>query len=244
MLDRRTLPFAIWKREELIMFGMQRWLQDKPGVPLTRSAHFRRTSTYKVLCTVEAACREAAKCGGSTGLRSWLSPYRQDLRGIYADFNPNCNEGETGIIRWYMTSCPLEMLPICIWLLGKCSNRFRLYGIGSYRHHVWSRVRVQVAKALRRSEAWKLLKDMAATYPYDARIEWYASAPNTPRPFGERLSQFAKTIDDSHAGEVVTPSRMPYWAMEKSWDYSPPKSIAAIRRMLRRIRHWVRWGVS
>jgi hypothetical protein len=43
---------------------------------------------------------------------------------------------------------------------------------------------------------------------------------------------------------VSTSSRMPYWALERSWERSPPKSIVFIRRMLRRIRHWVRWGVS
>ena len=26
--------------------------------------------------------------------------------------------------------------------------------------------------------------------------------------------------------------------------YTPPKSVRLIRRMLRRIRHWVRWGVT
>jgi hypothetical protein len=37
---------------------------------------------------------------------------------------------------------------------------------------------------------------------------------------------------------------MQYWAMEERWHYTPPKSRDLIRRMLRRIRHWVRWGIT
>jgi hypothetical protein len=105
-------------------------------------------------------------------------------------------------------------------------------------------VRKHVAKALRRVEAWSRLDEMANAYPDDAAIQWFAKAPLTHRPFRERLSRYVQSVDDSHAGEVSTPSRMPYWARESSWDYTPPKSIRFIRRMLRRIRHWVRWGVG
>jgi hypothetical protein len=70
------------------------------------------------------------------------------------------------------------------------------------------------------------------------------SATTPRRPFAERLDRYTHNVDDSHADEVVTPSRMPYWALERSWEYTAPKSIVLIRRMLRRIRHWVRWGVS
>ena len=50
--------------------------------------------------------------------------------------------------------------------------------------------------------------------------------------FAERLDKFTRNVDDSHAGEVVTPSRMPFWALERSWDYTAPKSVVLIRRML------------
>jgi hypothetical protein len=85
---------------------------------------------------------------------------------------------------------------------------------------------------------------MATLYPQDATIQYFANSPVTHRPFAERLSNYVASVDDSHAGEVATPSRMPFWALENSWDYTPPKSVQLIRRMLRRIRHWVRWGVS
>jgi hypothetical protein len=118
-----------------------------------------------------------------------------------------------------------------------------LYGIWEFRSHPWPQVRKHVAKALRRLEAWVLLEEMAAQYPEVVKIQWYAQAPRAHRPFAERLSNFVKSVDDSHAGEVVTPSRMPFWAAERAWDYTPPKSVEFMRRM-RRIRHWVRWGVN
>jgi hypothetical protein len=80
--------------------------------------------------------------------------------------------------------------------------------------------------------------------PDDARLQWLATASTVRRPFPDRLRNFKSMVDDSHAGEVATPSRMPYWAREVAWEYSPPKSVHVIRRMLRRIRHWVRWGVE
>jgi hypothetical protein len=227
------------------MYGGQRWLRRRIIKRLPLSLRHRRTPAFKLLKTIEAACDEASRSNVHTNsLQSWLLAHREELHDVYAGFNPHCNGGEVAVVRWYMASCPLEMLPICIWLLGKCADRFRLYGLQEYRHHQSPRVRREVAKALRRVEAWAFLSDMAATYPDDARIQWFATAPNTHRPFGQRLARFKKSVDDSHAGEVVTPSRMPYWSIEKSWDYTPPKSVELIRRMLRRIRHWVRWGVN
>lgn len=85
---------------------------------------------------------------------------------------------------------------------------------------------------------------MASLYPEDEHIQWYAKAPTTQRSFAERLDTYKSKVDDSHAGEVVTPSQMPFWAQATFWSYTPPKSVLTIRRMLRRIRHWVRWGVS
>ena len=50
-------------------------------------------------------------------------------------------------------------------------------------------IRKHVAKALRRLEAWSLLDEMAAAYPDDDKIQWFANAPTTHRPFAERLEE-------------------------------------------------------
>jgi hypothetical protein len=211
----------------------------------THSLRYWKTPTFKTLKTIEAACARArnAKCK-SQSLNSWVLTCRTMLRRIYAGFNPLYNACEVPVLRSYMAKCPPEMLPICIWLLGKCADRFRLYGLHEYRHHESPRVRGEVAKALRRVEAWALLREMAAAYPEDRKVHWFATAPIAHRPFSQRLARFKKSVDDSHAGEVMTPSRMPYWASQQSWAYTPPKSVEIIRRVLRRIRHWVRWGTN
>ena len=136
------------------------------------------------------------------------------------------------------------MVPLYVWLLGQCAELHRLYGLPSFRFDPSPQIRKHVAKALRRAEAWALLDDMARALPNDDKVQWFASASTTHRSFTERMDKFARNVDDSHAGEVYTPSRMPFWALERSWDYTAPKSVVLIRRMLRRIRHWVRWGVS
>jgi hypothetical protein len=167
----------------------------------------------------------------------WLLPYRDEFRWAI-------QHGRLEPIKLYLTRCPLEMVPVAIWLWGKCADRFRLYGLSGFCYYQSPLVRKQVAKALRRLEAWSLLDDMVAAFPDDEKIRWFANAPISHGPFAERLANFKRNVDDSHADEVVTPSRMPFWAAERSWDLTPPKSVRLIRRMLRRIRHWVRWGVS
>jgi hypothetical protein len=187
---------------------------------------------------IEAERASAIKAAADRGAASsWLLPYRNDLRLAiqYTRLEP---------IKLYLTRCPLEMVPIAIWLWGKCADRFRLYGLSGFCYYRSPLVRKHVAKALRRLEAWSLLDEMATAFPDDERIRWLANAPISHGPFAERLANFKRNVDDSHADEVVTPSRMPFWAAERSWDRTPPKSIELIRRMLRRIRHWVRWGVS
>ncbi len=203
------------------------------------SANFRsERRTFRLLKRLEserpAAINSAALRAAPQG---WLLPYRGDLRWAI-------EHGRIEPIKLYLTLCPLEMVPIAIWLWGKCADRFRLYGLSAFCHYQSPTVRKHVAKALRRLEAWSLLDEMAAAFPDDEKIRWFASAPTSHGPFEKRLKNFKRNVDDSHAGEVVTPSRMPFWALERSWDYTPPKSAELMRRILRRIRHWVHWGMS
>jgi hypothetical protein len=174
--------------------------------------------------------------GGSIR-NTWMLPFRTDFRLINQDADPITMKLLVLFVR-------PSLRHVLIWLLSQSADRFRLYGIQDFCNDESPQVRLHVAKALRRLEAWWILDDMARACPDDTRIQWLASAPTTRRSFGERLNRFARNVDDSQAGEVSTPSRMPFWAIERSWGYTAPKSAAIIRRMLRRIRHWVRWGVS
>jgi hypothetical protein len=203
-----------------------------------------QSNTYQILKKIESAQREAEKKAAEEAANVyWLLPYRKDLRTIYAGFHALCNDNQVDTLRRYMAFCPSGMTPVCVWLLGKCADRFRLYGLAGLWDDPSPQVRRQVAKALRRVEAWSQLTKMARVFPNDDQIVWFATAPTKHRTYAQRLTNFVRSVDDSHAGEVETPSRMPYWTRDKNWKYTPPKSRDFIRRMLRRIRHWVRWGV-
>ena len=167
----------------------------------------------------------------------WLLKYRAEFKWAF-QFAP------VEPIKLYISECPPQMIPLGVWLWGKCADRFRLYGLSAFCHSSSPQVRRHVAKTLRRVEAWALLNQMADAYPEDAKIRWYADTPTMQRSFAKRLKNFTSGVDKSHVEEVATPSRMPYWATETFWEYTPPKSVDMIRRMLRRIRHWVRWGVN
>jgi hypothetical protein len=203
-----------------------------------RVAQWSGDRTFKLLKQVESArAHVIASTAGNMGGRDWLLPYRDEFRRAI-------QFGRLESIKLYLVDCPTEMVPVGVWLWAQCADRFRLYGLSAFCNDQSPLVRRHVAKALRRLEAWALLDEMAAACPDDARIQWFAHAHTTRRPFPDRLENFTRNVDDSHADEVFNPSRMPFWALERSWDYTAPKSVALIRRMLRRIRHWVRWGVS
>jgi hypothetical protein len=198
----------------------------------------RSDRTLKLLKQIEAErTREVESADPSVANRTWLLRYRADLHWAiwYSRLEP---------IKLYLADCPPEMVPLAVWLWGKCADRFRLYGFSAFCNDPSAQVRKHVAKALRRLEAWTLLAEMAAANPDDARIQWFANTPTTHRSFPERLKNFARNVDNSHAGEVVTPSPMPFWRRERDWEGRSPKSAWYIRLMLWRIRRWVRGDVQ
>jgi hypothetical protein len=203
----------------------------------------RKSPTFKSLRRIELASDQLReKADTDLGKRTWLLPFRDELRQLLAGFDSRF-DGEVEVVRYYLLNCPRTMIAICLWLEGEFSDRRRLYDLKTFRNDPSPQIRRHIAKALRRLEAWSLLREMAAADRDDARIQWYATAPTTHAPFAERLKKYKRCVDDSHAGEVATPSRMPFWTGVSSWERTPPKSGAYIRRMLRRIRFWVRWGV-
>ncbi len=223
--------FAVDKRRQRVW---RRWAN-----------YFRATPEFQLLKQIEAERDQVVLRTTREGQNVyWLLPFRGKFRRIFSAYNSTCQQGELEAIRYYMANCPREMIPICIWLIGKCGDRYRAYEISEFCRNPSAPGRKHVAKALRRLDAWWLLEEMASHYSYDARVQQFAKTPMVHRPFRERLSRYVRSVDDSHADEVFTPSRMPYWALDESWSYTPPKSVLLIRRMLRRIRHWVRWGVS
>jgi len=220
-----------------------------PSAALPKCWHWsrdiRKSSVYKLLQRIEAASIQAQeKDAADTGKRTWLLPFRRELRRLLAGFDSRYDKAEIDVVRCYLLTCPQTMIAICVWLLGEFSDRRHLHELKTFRHDPSPQIRRHVAKALRRLEAWSYLRDMAAANRDDARIQWFATAPTTHAPFARRLENYKRCVDDSHAGEVATPSRMPFWAGVRSWERTPPKSVDFIRRMLRRIQRCVRSGAN
>jgi len=223
---------SFWERQFPTFLGVTRMSQARP-------IQLELDITYRLLKRIEnRRPTEGIEGDGENPRRSWLMRSRRELRRIDA-------YGRVGVIQLYMRECPAEMRPVCVWLIGRNVHRSRLFGLARLADDPSPQIRWHVAKALRRARAWPALAQMAARYPEDARFKWM-SIPHVEgrRSFVDRLSSYKSRLDDSHADGVVTPSRMPFWALERTWEYSPPKSVHVIRRMLRRIRHWVRWGVT
>ena len=209
------------------------------------SRDIRKSPAYKLLQRIESASnRFQGKAEGDHGNHSWLLPFRNELRELLMGFDARCNNDDVDAVRCYLLTCPRAMIAICVWLVGEYSDRKHLYELKTFRHDPSPQIRRHVAKALRQLEAWSFLREMAVANRDDARIQWFAGAPTPHAPFAKRLENFKRCVDDSHAGEVATPSRMSFWTNVSSWERTPPKSVAYIRRMLRRIRFWVRAGAS
>lgn len=210
-----------------------------------RISKIRKSPTYQLLMRLESArVRTDSLEPRDPARRNWLLPFRQELHELLDGFNPLYNSGELLVVRYYLLTCPRSMIAICVWLISRLSDRNHLHELKAFSHSLSPQIRRHVAKAFWRLEAWAYLREMAKESPEDARIQWFATAPTAHRSFKDRLRRFTAGVDKSHAGEVVTPSQMPYWAQESSWTCTPPKSVEMIRRMLRRIQHWVRWGTT
>jgi len=173
--------------------------------------------------------------GAATLPQGWLLPYRPTFRSII-------RADSAAAIRYYLADCPAEMTPLGVWLLGRCAERCRLYGLPEFGRHPSPVVRRHAARALRRLEAWSQLDELARQFPDDPRIQWYAHAPVIKRPHKQRLKSFLQSVDASHAAAAAGPSRMPLWFRKLDWVRRPPKSAAYIRRILRHIHRLIHGG--
>jgi len=210
-------------------------------------AYYRCTAEYKLLERIELV--RARRSASSVSDRAnanlhWLLSFRREIRCIPIVDSLLGRRGAVEAIRYYMAFCPHEMIPICFWLIGRCSERFHSYPLSKFCCRQSSQSRKHLAKALRRLQERWLLENLAGLYPEDTRLQRIATDVFRFRSFRERLAAYASGVDDSQAGEAHTPSQMPFWSLEPEWERTPPKSIELIRRILRRIQHWVHWGVS
>jgi len=178
-------------------------------------------------------CHESVAAASAT----WLLSYRAQFRSIIQADSAHA-------IRYYLAKCPPAMIPLGVWLLGRCAERCRLFGLPEFGRHESPAVRRHAARALRRLEAWSQLDELARRFPDDPRIQWYAHASVIKRPYRQRLRNFTQLVDASNAAAAAGPSRMPLWFRDLDWLRRPPKSAAYIRRILMHIHRLVHGGPS
>jgi hypothetical protein len=200
---------------------------------------------YNLLMRMEAAALEASKFNWAQQKRhAWPLRFRSELRKLFTEFDIRWNAGELEILQFYMIRCPFSMVPVCVWIFSRLSNRENIGELKSLRNRLPPSTRKHLAKALRRLQAWSLLGELAAENPHDGRIQWFAHAAPTQLSFARRLERFTASVDQSHATEVQTPSQMKYWDSGLVWQLTPPKSRELIRRILKHIHRLVRRPTS
>jgi hypothetical protein len=212
------------------------WIFGGPGKYYATGRFLDELSSYRLKMTELSNCTHLA--------HTWLLPFRDDFRHLIDQGN-----GDTiAAIQLFLRHSDSELRHVGIWLLSRFATEKHLLRIDSYCFDRSATVRKHVARALRRLKAWNLLVEMPEAYANDAWRQCFAPElgpeASARRSFSERLRDFKRNVGDSHSGEVFTPSRMPYWSLYDPWEGKPPKTMWYIRRMLRRIRHLVRWGVS
>ena len=146
-----------------------------------------------------------------------------------ADFRKLFGRTPAATIQLYLAACSEEMRPFGVWLLGKCVNRFMLLSVPDFRWDFSEKVRKQVARTLWRLEAWHLLDEMAAEFPNDEKVQWYAAVRSRrpAQPMGDRLRRFSEHVDHSHAADLVGPSRMSFWSRFDPWMLAAKKAFCA-----------------
>lgn len=170
----------------------------------------------------------------SSGTVYCLLPFRGDFRSILRH-QPCAGLGD------FLSNSSAEnpCFLVAIWLLGRCANRQLSYNIDRLPADRDANSRRHFARSLARVESWPRLRQLAADYPDDEFVTSVLSGTHTDT-FDRRLTRFSKHVDQTHAAEAAVASQMPLWFRDHQWARTPPKNPGWIRRMLERIKGWVR----
>lgn len=148
--------------------------------------------------------------------------------------------GDQRVLTFLLTQAiSRNSLALLIWLRGRCPGNFGTSIVASYRTPFFpASVRRQVAKALKRMQAWSTLHTMASCDD-DARVRAVA---RTKRPalHGERMTSFLGHVAHLKSSSEPQPLYVsPAVELSKAWRL---KSSEFIRMILERIHRLVRSG--
>ena len=139
-------------------------------------------------------------------------------------------------VRLYLQWCSEEMVPLALWLLSRHACRFNLCGLPDYVGSNDPRVQRILARAFARCEAWEQLARLESRAGRSAEATRFAAAAERRCAFARRLSNWNRHVRQQPLAESL--SQKALWFRDWPWSLTPPKSAAAIRRVLRRI-HWL-----
>ncbi len=92
-----------------------------------------KSPTFKLLQLLESASDQVRdKVDNELGNRTWLLPFREELRRIVAGFDYRF-DWDIEAVRFYLLTCPRPMIAICVWLEGEFSDRTHLYELRTLR---------------------------------------------------------------------------------------------------------------
>ena len=210
------------------------------------SRDIRKSPTFKLLRRIESASGQVRdKADGGLGKRTWLLPFRDELRQLLAGFDSRF-DGEVDVVRCYLLTCPRTMIAICVWLVGEFSDRRHLYELKDFSP------RSVAADTPTRGQSIAAIGSMVVPARHGRRLSrrcqdsMVCRAPTTHAHIRERLKNFKR-----NASTIRTRAR---WQRRRgcrsgrrwsSWEtHAAEERRRLIRRMLQADPAWVRWGVS
>jgi hypothetical protein len=162
----------------------------------------------------------------AAGNAAWLLPFRWQFRDV-------------------IRRCPRKTLThladtvpdpasrrLAIWLRGRCRGTFGTATIAKLRLGAEFPIRKEVTRALKRMEAWSILRNIEKC-DFDPRIRRMARQAEA-KPYDSRVTQFLRHVPQ----QPVSASRAPLYVHEGFDPQAgrPPKSPSLIRRILKHIR--------
>ncbi|MGN6547081.1 MAG: HEAT repeat domain-containing protein, partial [Aureliella sp.] len=176
----------------------------------------------RVLAKMYRACSSSHRI-------TWALPWRHEVRRIES-------LNARGVLSLVIERTPSpRMRVLAIWLRGRCGGYIGTSVLANYIASPDFQTRKETARALRRMSGWALLAQMAAS-DSDARIRRLAT-PAPVKPYRDRLAQFSSNVQPV----PTSPERRNFWKVPslRVGEGKPPKSSAAIRRLLERIHRLV-----
>ena len=182
------------------------------------------TQTLRFIATLIESMPE------SQGDRNWIIPFRDRIRDIE---RLDAREALTYVTQRTQSE---NVRCLAVWLRGRCGGQFGAELIGECRSDSNETIRKEVARSLKRMQAWSLLREIEAT---DASPRVCRMARSTePRSHEDRVGDFLR--DKPRLS--VPRSRMELQISDECEFNSsrPPKSRWFIRLILLQIRRLVR----